>query len=97
MSGIEHDEACQLPRCRCCDDLAAKSPLGKERQSAAMIQVSMCKEDLVDASRIKAEWLLVFLLKFTAPLVHSTIDENPFAATLDHMTRASDAPIRAVE
>lgn len=62
-----------------------------------MIKVSMGEQEVVDATRIKAEGLRILLLEFTATLVHSAVDENPFAATLDPVTRASDAPVRTVE
>ena len=52
---------------------------------------------VVDTCRIKYERLGVFLNDIAATLVQSTIDQNLFAGTLDHVTGTGDISIRTVE
>ena len=51
MGGVDHHQPGQLRGRRRGDDLAAKSPLGEQRQPAAMIEMGMGQEDIVDAGR----------------------------------------------
>ena len=91
------DQPRQLPRCGRRDDLAAKPPLGQQRQPAAVIKMRMGQQDVVDAGRIESERLRVFLVQFAATLVQSAVDQDPLPGTLDHVTGTGDAAVGAVK
>ena len=46
---------------------------------------------------IESERLRIFLIQLAAALVQSAVDQDPLPGTLDHVTRAGDASIGAVE
>jgi hypothetical protein len=62
-----------------------------------MIKMGMGQQDIVDAGRIEPERLRILLVQFMATLVHPTVDQDPLAGTLDHVTRAGDAKIGTVK
>ncbi len=62
-----------------------------------MIKMGMGQQDIVDAGRIETERLRILLVQFTAALVKSAVDQDTLAGTLDHVTRAGDAAVGAME
>ena len=62
-----------------------------------MIQMGVSQKHDVDAGRIEAERMAVFLLQLAAALIQTAIDQDALARTFDQMTRAGDGARGAVK
>src|SRR5580698_5325298 len=97
MSGIEHHEACKFPRGGSRDDFAVKAALGQERQPAAMVEVRVSEEHIIDAGGVKTERRGVVDVEFAAALKQTAIDQHAFARAFDQMARPGNVTIRSVK
>jgi hypothetical protein len=97
VGGVQQHQPTQLAGGGGCDDFAAKSSLDQQRQAAAMVEMRVRQEHIVDGARIKAKGFGVLLVELAAPLMHATVDQNPQTSALDQVTRAGDAAIGAME
>ena len=66
-------------------------------QSAAMIQMGMGQQYVVDAGRLEPERLRIFLIQLAATLVQPAVDQDLLPGALDHVTRAGDTAVSAVK
>ena len=57
----------------------------------------MGEQDIVDARRIEPEGLRILLVKLMATLVKPAVDQDALAGALDHVTRAGDTSVGAME
>ena len=97
MGGIEHHQPCELARGGGGDDLSAKATFDKQWDAAAMVEMSMSEQEIVDLGGLEAERVGIFLVKLAAALEHPAVNQDAAPGTVHHMAGAGDAPIGAVE
>jgi hypothetical protein len=91
MRRIEQDDAGQFLGCRGRDDFTFESALDQERQAAAMVQMCVGQQDVVDGGRVEAERFRILLVQLTSALIQAAIDQDVFSGALDHMAGARHA------
>jgi hypothetical protein len=97
VGGVLHHQARQLARGGGRHDLAAEPAPGQQRQTAAVIQVGMGEQHMIDLRGIEAERLGVLLLQFATALIQAAIDQDAAARAFDHMAGSGHAPVGAME
>jgi len=71
MPRIQHQQAGEFTRGCCGDDFISKATFTREGNGSVVIQVGRGQQQEVDAGRVKAEIISVFLVKFAAALITS--------------------------
>ena len=94
---VEHDDPGQLAGRAGGDDLAAKTALGEQRYPAAMIEVCVRQEEVIDLGRIEAEILGVLLVDLPGALVQAAVDQHAFSVAFDQVTGTGNAAISAMK
>ena len=87
MRRIEHDQRGKLPRRGGHNDGAAKTALGEQRQSPAMIEVGMRQQHKVNSGGVKPEVAGISSRDLTATLIKAAIDQDALARAFDEVTR----------
>jgi hypothetical protein len=85
VSGIEHHQPGEFAGSARCDDFAAKSAFGQERQPPSMIEMGVRQQHKIDAGGIETKVAGVFFGKLAAALIESAVDQKAPAGALDEM------------
>src|SRR5579871_514958 len=97
VCGVEHYDVREFTR-RCgCNDLAAETARHEQGQPAAVIEMRVCQQHILDRGGLKAEGRGVLLLELAAPLAEPAVDQHPAPGALDQVARSRDGPVGPVE
>jgi len=72
---VEQHQPCQVDRRRSRNDFSAETPFDQQRNAAAMVEVSMGEQQVIDLRRSETERRGILLDQFPAALVHAAIDQ----------------------
>src|SRR6516162_4124098 len=97
MRGVEHHQPRELAGRAGGDDLSTKAALAQERKPAAMVQMSVRQQDIVDRRGIEPKAVSVLLRELTAALKQPAIDKDSLACAFHQMARSSHVAIRTVK
>ena len=97
MRGIDKHEAGQLTTGRSRDQFTSESSLHEQWNPAAVIQVGMGQQNIVDGCRIEPEGCDVLFHQVAASLEKTAIDQNASVQAFDRVTRPGHCAIGAMK
>jgi hypothetical protein len=97
MCGVDQYNPGELARRVGCDDFSTESSICQERQSPAMVEMSMGEEHVVYGRRVEPERLCILLRQLTTSLKHAAIDQDATIKPFHHMAGTGDAAIGAMK